>query len=360
MAAFPTSAESLDEWLQTIKMAKYAPTLAAANVHHLDQLHTLTDDALKAAGIKMVGHRTRLLQAAAAFAAASQPPQQAVADTAMADAPTLAPHEPFAPTPMKPAPVAAPKRSFNSTSSVFINSTISKPDEGEILFCVAVCIHDRIVQGEEAPASLKKRFAFFSEETNPMYAGPKDDSMDESHKRLRREFPSEEVIYHTIRSVFECAHFPFECVVVSLIYVERLIDMSNVPILVTSWRPIVLASMILAQKVWDDRSLFNIEFSIFCPMLTLKEINHLEKKFLELIDYDVSVNASLYASYYFQLRTLCQSDAIEKVLDPKASARLEVSGAALTEKLRGEHTQSSKKNWSSSADIPSVGSLNFM
>ena len=60
--------------------------------------------------------------------------------------------------------------------------------------------------------------------------------------------------------------------------------MSSVPILITSWRPIVLASLILAQKVWDDKSLFNIEFSIFCPMLTLKEINHLEKKFLELID----------------------------------------------------------------------------
>ena len=220
MAAFPTSADSLDEWLEAIKMAKYAPTLAAANVQRIDQLHTLTDDALKAAGVKMVGHRTRLLQAAAALAAASQPPQQAVADTGMADASPLAPPEPLQPMQLKPAPVAAPKRSFNSTSSVFLISTISKPDVGEILFCVAVCIHDRIAQGEEAPASLKKRFAFFSEETNPMYAGPKDDSEGEAQKRLRRDLPSEEMIYHTIRSVFECAHFPFECVVVSLIYMS--------------------------------------------------------------------------------------------------------------------------------------------
>ena len=36
-------------------------------------------------------------------------------------------------------------------------------------------------------------------------------------------------------------------------------------------------------KVWDDRSLHNVDFSRFCPMFTLKEINHLEKKFLELI-----------------------------------------------------------------------------
>ena len=42
--------------------------------------------------------------------------------------------------------------------------------------------------------------------------------------------------------------------------------------------------------MWDDRSLHNVDFSMFCPMFTLKEINHLEKKFLELIEYDVSVS----------------------------------------------------------------------
>ena len=45
-----------------------------------------------------------------------------------------------------------------------------------------------------------------------------------------------------------------------------------------------------AKQVWDDRSLHNVDFSMFCPMFTLKEINHLEKKFLELIEYDVSVS----------------------------------------------------------------------
>ena len=29
-------------------------------------------------------------------------------------------------------------------------------------------------------------------------------------------------------------------------------------------------------------------------------------QFLELIEYNVSVTASLYASYYFELRTLCE------------------------------------------------------
>ena len=44
-------------------------------------------------------------------------------------------------------------------------------------------------------------------------------------------------------------------------------------------------------QVWDDRSLHNVDFSTFCPMFSLKEINHLEAKFLELIDYDVSITS---------------------------------------------------------------------
>ena len=109
--------------------------------------------------------------------------------------------------------------------------------------------------------------------------------------------------------------------------------------LVTSWRPILLSALILAQKV-DDRSLHNIDFSVFCPMFTLKEINFLEKKFLELIDYDVSISASLYASYYFQLRTLCQRVDREfslKPMDIDTAAKLEARGVAYKEKFKSDH-----------------------
>ena len=140
--------------------------------------------------------------------------------------------------------------------------------------------------------------------------------------------------------MYECARFPSECLIVSLVYIERLVATSEVPILCTSWRPILLAGLILAQKVWDDRSLHNVDFSFFCPMFTLKEINFLEKKFLELIDYDVSISASLYASYYFQLRTLCQRVDREfslKPMDIDTAAKLEARGVAYKEKFKSDH-----------------------
>ena len=140
-----------------------------------------------------------------------------------------------------------------------------------------------------------------------------------------------------------------------------------------NWQPILLAAMVVAQKVWDDQSLLNVDFSAICTAYTVQDINRLEKKvvappppphpppptprcpprdplavpsapsrgctwftpsrlhhapppeetpahhhrpatyecvcrmqFLELIGYNVSITASLYASYYFELRTLCE------------------------------------------------------
>ena len=62
------------------------------------------------------------------------------------------------------------------------------------------------------------------------------------------QVPAEETIFHTLHSVYSCARFPSECLIISLVYIERLIAVAGVPILCTSWRPILLAALILAQK----------------------------------------------------------------------------------------------------------------
>ena len=90
-----------------------------------------------------------------------------------------------------------PGKRFNSTSSIYINSTIIKPDIDEIIFCVAVVIHDRIEQGEQMGVEIRQRFHYFSEENNPLYADP----VPQQEKKAKREIPTEETIFHTIRSV---------------------------------------------------------------------------------------------------------------------------------------------------------------
>ena len=64
----------------------------------------------------------------------------------------------------------------------------------------------------------------------------------------------------------------------------------------------------VAQKVWDDNPLANADFTILYPVLTLAQVNDLELKFLLLLRYKLTVTPSLYARYYFELRTICESE----------------------------------------------------
>jgi len=382
---FPTSTDSVPAWLDAINLSRYKPHFEQHGLCEVAHLLDLSDERLQGAGVQLIGHRKRMLQAAKELLppAPPAPPPPFMEPRIMDmdiddddDEPQPRRRDrsqnfgiPAASSVAQPAAVPAAEasqipRRANSTSSIYISSTLTKPDTEEIVFCMAIVIHERIQQGEAQPTEVKQRFLFFSEDNNPLYAVPTerdsgaDSSSDNSMKRARREVPTEDTIFHTIRSVFECAQIPAECLIVSLVYMERLIATAGCPILVTSWRPILLASLILAQKVWDDRSLHNVDFSVFCPMFTLKEINFLEKKFLGLIDYDVSITASLYASYYFQLRTLCQRVDRElslKPMDVEAAAKLEARGVATTAKLRG---QDSSRRYQSANAINAPSDVN--
>jgi Cyclin len=63
-------------------------------------------------------------------------------------------------------------------------------------------------------------------------------------------------IYRT--SQMEC-----DCVVTSLFYIERLLVESagQLRMCRTNWRSVTLSGMILASKVWDDLSMWSVDFA---------------------------------------------------------------------------------------------------
>ena len=107
-----------------------------------------------------------------------------------------------------------------------------------------------------------------------------------------------------------------ECCIICLVYVNRMIAFTEIPLLPTNWRPLILCALLVAQKVWDDRYLSNADFAYIYPFFGTPEINKLEKKFLELIQYNVTVKANLYAKYYFELRALFKDNEKEFPLVP--------------------------------------------
>jgi len=171
-------------------------------------------------------------------------------------------------------------------------------------------------------------------------------------KRQQRQVPSLTYIYRFLKAIFDCAQFSSECTIISLVYINRLIALTGMHLHASNWRPLMLVALLLSQKVWDDKSLQNSHFSLICPMFTTQEINKLEKKFLELLDFDVGVSSRLYARYYFELRVMAEDANVAsftlKPLNSRDAHRLEERSRLITEKSRSQRDEENRRR---SADM---------
>lgn len=119
------------------------------------------------------------------------------------------------------------------------------------------------------------------------------------------------------------------------------------PLLPTNWRPLVLISLMVAQKMWDDKYLSNSDFSYIYPFFETAQVNALEMKFLELIHYNTHIKFSIYFKYYSELKTLVPEDFPLKPMDEYTMSKLEYQSKSMEEKL--------KKNSRTSADEKKPG-----
>lgn len=147
--------------------------------------------------------------------------------------------------------------------------------------------------------------------------------------------PSLDTITAFYRNVFSRAQMETDCIIMSLIYVERLIKVTSGVLRPrrSNWRSLLFSCMILSSKVWDDLSMWNSDFSQTCPVgvhFSVKRINELELAILKALGYKVKVLASEYAKYYFLLRSMLiksglGGDDLQKMnpLDVEDAKRLE-------------------------------------
>lgn len=134
-----------------------------------------------------------------------------------------------------------------------------------------------------------------------------------------------------------------DCIIMSLIYVERLIRRTEGRLRPRSsnWRSILFSCMILASKVWDDLSMWNADFSQTCPAgvrFSLQRINELELEVLSALHYDVKVPASEYAKYYFLLRSMLIKSGLGS--ENQALNPLDVEGAKRLQQMSARYQAS--------------------
>ncbi|KAI8854451.1 hypothetical protein BC829DRAFT_192021 [Chytridium lagenaria] len=138
-----------------------------------------------------------------------------------------------------------------------------------------------------------------------------------------------------------------------------------------NWARIVLGGLLLASKVWDDHAVWNIDFCQIFPDVDVTDMNELERWYMSAIQYNVSIKASLYARYYFELRDLADSQLQSKTSKPlsrndvtlltgKLSPRYGTGSVLLGStafELPLTQQSDSKPSGSQSKDLTSQGSL---
>jgi len=188
----------------------------------------------------------------------------------------------------------------NTCGTIYVGTTMSAPDKDATIKCVCGVIRTHILSSEH------------DAEYNPHTSAFKvfhDLKSEQNDKTTSSPVPSLDEITRFYRGIFFKAQMETDCIIMSLIYVERLIKRTKGRLRPRgcNWRSLLFSCMILSSKVWDDLSMWNVDFSQSCPpgvSFTLQRINQLELAVLNTLNFQVKVPASEYAKYYFLIRSM--------------------------------------------------------
>jgi len=216
----------------------------------------------------------------------------------------------------------------SSCSTIYIDdSTVSQPNLKNTIKCVSLAIYYHI-KNRTSDTLLD----IFDEKKQPLTRDVVPDDYDKYN-------PDHRQIYKFIRTLFNAAQLTAECAIITLVYLERLLTYAEVDISPASWKRITLGAILLASKVWDDQAVWNVDYCQILKDLTVEDMNELERQFLELLQFNINVPSSVYAKYFFDLRTLAEANDLSYPAEPLSKERaqkLEAMSRTYEDKLAQE------------------------
>jgi len=238
----------------------------------------------------------------------------------------------------------------NTCGTIYVRTTMSAPDKHATIKCICGVFRAHIVSSQKEEKergtiynSVIDDFRIFNDRDSERKKVVNEEeelelAFEDLHfDAMEKDIPSLDDIANFFRDVFIKAQMESDCIIMSLIYVERLIKITEGKLRPrkSNWRSLLFACLILSSKVWDDLSMWNGDFSQTCPAgvkFSLKRINELELTVLNVLKYVVKVPASEYAKYYFLLRAMLIKSGLGgdelKTMNP-----LDVEGAKQLEQV---------------------------
>jgi Cyclin, N-terminal domain len=230
----------------------------------------------------------------------------------------------------------------SSCSTIYLDdSTVSQPNLKNTVKCVSLAIYYHIKNRQS-----ERRIDIFDEKLHPLTRDGVPDDYD-------RHNPEHRQIYKFVRTLFNAAQLTAECAIITLVYLERLLTYAELDIGPYNWKRIVLGAILLASKVWDDQAVWNVDYCQILKDITVEDMNELEREFLELLQFNINVPSSVYAKYYFDLRSLAEDNDLSFPTEPLSKERAQKLEAM--SKVTEAHLKNGIKKWSSLDNIKDTG-----
>ena len=124
---------------------------------------------------------------------------------------------------------------------------------------------------------------------------------------------SPKVVEEFIVQLYKICQWTSECHIIAFILIIRLVSMSKGKISIHryNWQCLLVISLMITQKLWDDVSLNNETFPEVWKMVSpnggemdLKDVNYMEREFLCILDFTVTVSMRLYTNCYYEVMSL--------------------------------------------------------
>ncbi|KAH8248861.1 hypothetical protein KR032_003877 [Drosophila birchii] len=235
----------------------------------------------------------------------------------------------------------------SSCSTIYLDdSTVSQPNLKNTVKCVSLAIYYHIKNRQS-----DRRLDIFDEKLHPLTHDPVPENYD-THNPEHRQ------IYKFVRTLFNAAQLTAECAIITLVYLERLLTYAELDVGPCNWKRMVLGAILLASKVWDDQAVWNVDYCQILKDITVEDMNELERQFLELLQFNINVPSSVYAKYYFDLRTLAEANELNFPTEPLSKERaqkLEAMSRVMQDKVTAEALKNGIKKWSSMDNISQGG-----
>jgi hypothetical protein len=181
-------------------------------------------------------------------------------------------------------------RRSNSTSSLYITSSVVEPSSEQMLVKTARLLTFMIAEPSE----------------------PQESSWP-APRAVQAKKPALMGIFSYIATVYKIGKWSEECNLIMIVLISRFVSAAKLQFDYNNWHLVLLIAFMIAQKVWDDLPLGNREFVELLQIITelqpnsgfnevdLQCINRMEREFLKTIHYDVFVKRRVAAEFLFEL-----------------------------------------------------------